>query len=338
MKLLVIGGSQFVGRHLVQAACARGDAVSVFNRGQTPAVLPPGVQHLRGDRRRDLSALAGQSWDAVVDRCGYLPGEVAQMADVLTHQVGRYAFVSSVSAYASFAQPNDEDCPLGHIDDGDTEVVEGRTYGPLKALCELALVQRLGAQRALIIRPGLIVGPQDPTQRFTWWPVRVAQALADGQPLLAAAPADAALQFIDARDLAAFILKALDAQLSGPFNAIAPAGFVRFDSLLQACAVAAGGTGVPHIVWADAQALLGQQVKPWADLPLWLPAEGEYAAFMASDVRRALAAGLHIRPLAQTVVDTLAWWRSLPADQQAFSKAGMTPEREAAVLAELAVR
>ena len=333
MDLLIIGGTQFVGHHLTRAALARGDRVTLFNRGHTLGAPPPGVTWLRGDRRGDLSALQGGRWDAVVDCCGYLPGEVARMAEALDAQVGRYAFISSVSAYASSRQPNAEDAPLGSLpdDEADTEVVDGRTYGPLKALCEARLTQRLGP-RALLVRPGLVVGPHDPTQRFTWWPARLARAAQDGHPVLAPGAPQAPLQFIDARDLAALLLKLLDAGAEGAFNAVAPPGFTTMAGLLQACADAAG-LASPPLRWLDEATLLAQQVRPWVDLPLWLPADGEHAAFMAVPNARALAAGLRLRPLAQTVADTLAWWRALPAADQAFTKAGLAPAREQALLA-----
>ncbi len=331
MKLLVIGGTQFVGRHLVQAALARGDQVTLFNRGQT-AAAPPGVEWRQGDRRSDLSSLATGQWDAVVDACGYLPAEVASMVDALDGRFGRYVFVSSVSAYASGALPNDEQAPLGRIDDEDTPVVDGRTYGPLKAACERLLQQRLG-QRALCVRPGLVVGPHDPTQRFTWWPARLARAAVDGLPVLAPGDPHKRLQFIDARDLASFVLHAIDTGHSGAFNAVAAPGFTTMGELLAACAHAAGVQ--PQITWATQAELDREAVKPWIEMPLWLPAEGEHTAFLEVDSSRARQAGLQSRPLRDTVADTLAWWRSLSADQQLFSKAGLTPEREAAVLASM---
>lgn len=332
MRLLVIGGTRFVGRHLVQAALARGDIVTLFNRGQSAAQVPPGVELILGDRSADLSALAGQRWDAVVDTCGYLPADVARMADALSTQVDRYAFVSSVSVYASSATPNHEDSPLGRIDDADTAVVDGRSYGPLKALCEQALVQRLGA-RALLLRPGLVVGPHDPTQRFTWWPARVSRAVQDGLPMLAPGAPGRPLQFIDARDLADFILHALDKACSGAYNAAAPGGFTTMQGLLDACAVAAGGQ--PRWLWASDLELAREGVEPWMQMPLWLPEGGEHAAFMGVDCSKAAAAGLRQRPLATTVADTLAWWRALPSALQVFDKAGLPPEREARVIAAL---
>jgi len=331
MDLLFVGGSRFVGLHLVQAALAAGHRVTVFNRGQHADVLPAEVAQRVGDRRQDLSALAQGRWDAVIDTCGYLPAEVAAMADCLQGRVGRYVFISSVSVYADFRQPNHEHSPLGVIDDPDTELVDGRTYGPLKALCEQALTERVG-EGALCLRPGLIVGPHDPSGRFSWWPARVARAR-PGESVLVPDTPDAALQFIDVRDLAAFTLSALAQGLSGPVNVAAPAGHYRMGALLGACAAAAGHT--PNWVWAPSAWLRAQGVQPWMELPLWLPAAGEHAAFMAVDTLRAQAAGLRIRPLAETVADTLAWWQQLPEGDQGFANTGLAAERERALLAAL---
>ena len=342
MRLLIIGGTRFVGRHLLDAALAGCHQVTLFNRGQSLAggavVLPAGTTWLQGDRDADLSALtgpasAGGQWDAVVDTCAYLPAQAQRMAQALAGRVGRYVLISSVSAYASAAQPNPEDAPLATLPDPDTTVVDGRSYGPLKALCEAAVLQQFGTERTLLLRPGLVVGPFDPTQRFTWWPARLARAAQDGLPVLAPGAPQRALQCIDARDLAAFVLRLLADGASGAFNAVAPPGFTTMAGLLQACALAAGGQ--PTLRWVADADLLAQGVQPWVDLPLWLPAGGEHAAFMHVPTLRAQAAGLHIRPLAQTVADTLAWWQALPAPAQQFSLAGLSAQREAAVLAAL---
>lgn len=331
MRLLIIGGTRFVGRHLMEAALLRGDEITLFNRGQSVSFpLPPGVDSRVGDRRTDLSALDTGEWDAVVDTCGYLPGEVRTMARHLAGRVGRYAFISSVSAYAGFAQANDEDSPLGHIDDTDTTVVDGRTYGPLKALCEAEVNAVLGS-RALLIRPGLVVGPYDPTQRFTWWPARLHRAARDGEPVLAPGTPQAPVQFIDARDLAAFVLQALRQGEVGAFNAISAPGRWTLGDVLSSCARVAQATA--PVVWAPSDWLVAQSVNPWVDLPLWLPADGEHAGFMASSTARALAAGLTIRPLDETVADTLAWWQALPDGARSFDKAGLSAEREQALLA-----
>jgi 2'-hydroxyisoflavone reductase len=336
MDLLIIGGSRFLGRHLVDAALARGDRVTLFNRGLSgPA--PEGVVTLHGDRQGDLLALtaSGQRWDAVVDTCGYLPGDVHRMADALAGRVGRYLFVSSISAYASAALPTAEDAPLGQIDDADTTVIDGRTYGPLKALCEAAVRQRLGDAASILVRPGLIVGPHDPTERFTYWPARLARAADDGLPVLVPGAPQRPLQVIHARDLADWMLRLIDLGASGAFNATSPPGAATWGELLAVCAQAAGVQ--PVLRWVDDAHLLRQGVAPWKDLPLWLPAEGpdaaEHAAFMTVPTARAQAAGLVCRPLIDSVADTLAWWRSLPPDGRAFSQAGLAPEREAALLA-----
>jgi len=328
MKLLVIGGSRFVGRHLVEAAVARGDAVTVFNRGRSGQV-PAGVEQRVGDRRADLSALAQGCWDAVLDTCGYLPGEVDRMAAQLRGRVGRYAFVSSISVYASTARANDETGLVGEIDDPATEVVDGHSYGPLKALCEMALQRRFGVD-ALILRPGLIVGPHDPTQRFTYWPARLSRAQ-DGDAVLAPGRPDDAVQFIDARDLAAFALHLLDGGEAGIYNVVgAP---TTMGEVLSTCADVAGVR--PHWRWLAMARLMAHGLQPWRDLPLALPDDAEHAGLMHTNGRRARAAGLRTRPLRDTVADTLAWWRQLPAAQQRFELAGLSPEREAAALAAL---
>ena len=329
MKLLILGGTQFVGRHLVEAALAAGHDLTRFNRGQTGATLFPQLETRRGDRRHDLSALASGQWDAVLDCCGFLPSEVERSAALLRERVGRYVFISSVSAYASFAAPNREGSPLGQLRDPTTEVIDGSTYGPLKAACEQRVRHHYGDERTLLLRPGLVVGPHDPTERFTYWPARLAGA-GDGAPVLVPGRPEDGLQFIDARDLARFALQGLEAGLSGAFNVLSAPEQVRRADLLAACAEAAGHS--PELVWADSPRLLELGVKPWSELPLWLPPEGDYAAFMLSENGAAMAAGLRLRPLSETVRDTLAWWQGLPPEQQGFSKAGISRAREAELL------
>ena len=333
MKLLMIGGTRFVGRHIVEAALARGDSVTLFNRGRTGAA-PPGVEFRQGDRNGDLAALAEGRWDAVVDTCGYLPAEVAHMAQMLRGRVGCYLFISSVSVYASTSTPSREESPLGTIADPDTTTVDGRTYGPLKALCE-AQVERGFPGAALVLRPGLIVGPHDPTQRYTYWPARLARA-AEGDTVLAPGTPNAPVQWIDVRDLAAFALRCIHSGARGHFNVVSEGGRFTFGELLAACAACGASAGVKvRFEWCDIAALQAQGVEPWSDLPLAVPADDEHRAFMLTDASRAIGAGLASRPLARTVADTLAWYRGLPPEQQVFDKAGLTPEREAAVLAAL---
>jgi 2'-hydroxyisoflavone reductase len=334
MRWLVIGGTRFVGHHIVQAALAAGADITLFNRGRSATALPPGVRLITGDRRADLSVLRGAEgrWDVVVDCCAYLPAEAAAMAVALRGRVGLQVFISTVSVYASFAQANDEDSALAQIEDPDTQTVDGRTYGALKALCELA-VQRGADVPVCCIRPGLVVGPQDPTQRFTYWPARVGRAR-DGELILAPGSAADGLQFIDARDLAAFVVKAASAGLRGSYNVLGTPGSVNVGGLLQACAEAAGVQAQWR--WCDAAAAQRVGLRPWVDLPAWAPAQGDTAGFARVSNAKALAAGLQLRPVSQTVADTLAWHRGLPVDQQGFTLAGMSAEREREALAELA--
>lgn len=326
MKLLVVGGTRFFGRALVEQAAARGDAVTVFTRGLSGGV-PAGVEHRVGDRRADLSALDAGEWDAVIDTCGYLPAEVRALAACLRGRVGRYLFVSSQSVYASSAQGNTEDDPVGTMADPETTLVDGRTYGPLKALCEAEVRTAFGTA-ATVLRPGLIVGPHDPTQRFTYWPARLARAR-DGEPVLVPGAPGLPLQLIDARDLAAFALRLLDDGTGGTFNVVCEP--FTWADLLAACADAAGVR--PAWAWRPVAALQAQGIEPWSDLPLALPDDAGHAGFMRCSAARARAAGLVTRPLAQTVADTLAWWQALPPERQVFDKAGLAPEREAPALA-----
>ncbi|MBQ0958853.1 NAD-dependent epimerase/dehydratase family protein [Ideonella sp. 4Y11] len=330
MKLLVIGGGRFAGRAIVEAALAEGHAVSTFNRGSQPAL--PGVQAIIGDRRGDLSALHAGRWDAVIDCCGYLPREVAAMADALAHRVGRYVFLSSVSVYADHSRPCDESAATGTLADPATEVVDGDTYGPLKAACEAVLAARLPG-RHLSLRPTLIVGPHDPTGRFSWWPARAARARA-GEPMLWPGDPLGALQWIDARDLARFALAMAAQGPCGVLNVGSPAGRWRWGDLADACVAAAGTGAVP--VWVPESGLQAAGVQPWMELPLWIPADGAHDGFLKVDCRRAEALGLQCRPVAATVADTLAWWRALPPQAQAFPNTGLSPEREQALLAAVA--
>lgn len=331
MNILILGGTRFVGRHLVDTLLARGHDLTLFNRGQSgPA--PAGVALRTGDRRGDLSALAQGEWDWVLDCCGYLPREVAASADCLRGRIGRYLFISSISVYADFQQPPEEDAPLARLADPQTEQVDGQSYGGLKALCEAALQQRLGAA-ALALRPGLIVGPLDPTQRFSYWPARLARARA-GEPILAPGRPDAPVQWIDARDLADFIAQLIESGRPTPpaLNVVGPSQ--PLGELLAACAAAAG-LDQPRWRWAAMPRLEALGLQAWSDLPLALPDTPAWAGFARVDARAARALGLRCRPTAQTVADTLTWWRGLPAEQQLFTRAGLSPEREAAALAAL---
>ncbi len=316
----------FLGRHLVAAALQRGHTITLFNRGRSGPELFPTAEQLRGDRDGDLTALAGREWDAVVDTCGYVPRVVRASATALAARVAHYTFVSSISVYADFSTVGiGESYPVGRLEDPTVEVIDGDTYGPLKVLCEEE-VQAALPGRALIVRPGLIVGPHDPTDRFSYWPHRLRQ----GGDVLAPEPHDLPVQFIDARDLAAWILDLIERGVAGTFNATGPAVPLTIGEFLASCRQAAGGDA--RLVWVSRTHLDRHKVAPWSDLPLWLPDDdGAHAGFSTVDVSQAIAAGLAFRPLADTLRDTLAWLAARSADHQ--WRAGIDREREAAVLA-----
>jgi len=317
MRILVLGGTQFLGRHVVDAATERGHDVTLFNRGQTRPELFPEAERLRGDRDGDLSALAGRTFDAVVDTSGYVPRVVRQTLDALG-EVGHYTFVSSVSAYADLAAPRDEDSPLAQLTE-ETEDYRSEAYGPLKALCEE--IVRGVFPAAFIPRPGLIVGPWDPTGRFTYWP----QRFDAGGQVLAPAPADEDTQVIDVRDLARWIVEAAESSLAGTYNAVGPV--TPRQELLETCQAVSGVES--EIVWVDPAFLVEQGVEQWMELPLWLH-EPQYAAMQSTPRERALAAGLRTRPIEETARATLAWVRS--GDAPADAPAGLDREKERRVL------
>ena len=297
MRILVLGGTQFVGRHIVDAALARGHEVTLFNRGQTNPELFPGVARLRGDRDGDLGALEGTSWDAVVDTSGYVPRVVRATLDALG-DVGRYTFVSTISAYADRSRPMHEDAPLATLDT-ETEDYRGDAYGPLKAACERVVRERF--PDAFVVRPGLVAGPWDPTGRFTYWPARIAA----GGEVLAPAPPEAPVQLVDARDLAAWVVDGAERGIGGTFNAVCPP--LSMAELLETCRRAAGSDA--ELVWVDPEFLVEQDVGEWMEMPLWIH-DARFSAMLQTPVDRALAAGLRIRPLEETARDTLEWVRA----------------------------
>ena len=325
LKILVLGGTGFLGPHTVRAALANGHEVTLFNRGRTNPGLFPDLEKLKGDRDGDLEALKGRRWDAVIDTSGYVPRIVGLSVDRLRDSVDRYLFVSTISVYASLATPGiDETAPVGRLDDPETETIDGETYGPLKALCE-AVVTRGFGERATVIRPGLIVGPGDPTDRFTYWPVRVA---AGGDVL---APGDGLdpVQVIDARDLGRWMVTCLEAQVAGVYNANSPRGAMDMKRLLETCRTVSGSDA--RFVWATRQFLEARGVQAWLDMPVWVPRGSEFAAAADADVRKAEAAGLSVRSMRSTVADTLAWFRE-SRGPDAELKTGLTPARQKALL------
>lgn len=318
MNLLILGGTKFLGRHAVDAALAGGHEVTIFTRGQTNPELFPDVEHLQGDRDGDLGALEGRGWDGVVDTSGYVPRVVRRSAELLRDAVDRYVFVSSISVYDDFSQPIDESTAVAQLEDPANEDVLEH-YGALKAACETVIDEVYG-DRGANVRAGLIVGPYDPTDRFTYWPRRIAA----GRDVLGPGNPAAPVQFVDARDLAAWLVKLALEGPGGVFNATGPAEPLTFADLLERARAAIGSDA--NVVWIDEQTLLDAEVQAWTELPLWLPGD-DYAGMARADTRRALAAGLTFRSLEQTVVDTLAWDRTVDGDRPTLSR-----EKERTVL------
>jgi 2'-hydroxyisoflavone reductase len=315
VRLLLLGGPRFLGRAVADAALERGHELTFFNRGRTNADLYPEVERIVGDRSQDLGALAGRDWDAVVDTCGYLPRDVRASAEALAGS-GLYCFVSSVSVYADFSVPVNEESPVAKLGELPDDEVTNESYGALKALCEDAVRDVFGSH-ALIVRPGLIVGPHDPTGRFTYWPHRVAR----GGELLAPAPPDEPMQSIDVRDLGNWIVSLCESSTAGTFNATHPG--VSRSELLAACLDVAGSDA--EITWVAPELLVAHEVGEWLELPLWLH-DPALAYADRVDVGRALGAGLAFRPLADTIRATLEHAATVDG-------VGLTPEREAELLA-----
>jgi 2'-hydroxyisoflavone reductase len=317
VRLLVLGAPKFLGRAVADAALARSHELTFFNRGRTNPELYPDVEKLVGDRDDDLAALRGRRWDAVIDNCGYVPHVVRASAEALVG-AGRYLFVSTISVYADFSRPMDEESAVATLGDHpvDELTADFSNYGSLKALCETA-VREVFDSRALIVRPGLIVGPHDPTGRFTYWPHRFAR----GGEVLAPARPDRPTQFVDVRDLAVWMIELCERNVGGTFNATNSG--VPWRELLETCRDVVGADA--EITWVPDEFLVEHGVGEWMELPLWI-ADPAMSAADEVVVDRALAAGLRFRPLVDTVHATLD--EAEPTDT-----AGLTPEREAALLA-----
>jgi 2'-hydroxyisoflavone reductase len=321
MRLLVIGGTRFSGRALTERALARGHEVTLFHRGTTGTGLFPGAEEVLGDREEGLEPLGDRQFDAVVDTCGYVPRSVGAAADRLKG-AGWYGFISSISAFSDLSTPGaTEESPRYEPPFPDTEEITETTYGPLKVACERRVTEVFG-DRAALIRPGYIVGPHDPTDRFTYW-IRRAAA---GGTMLAPAPPDQPIQFVDARDLGAFVLHLAEGSVGGAFNVVHAAGTTTLGGLIDDARAEAGADTT--VTWVDGDWLAAQLGDERYDaVPLWVPEEPGGHLF---DPSRAIAAGLDNRPVADTVRDTLAWDRERP--QTWPMAAGLTLEREAQLI------
>jgi len=335
MKILMLGGTRFLGRHTVDAALARGHDVTIFTRGRMPNPWGTRVVALAGDRdprtAPGLAALDGRAFDAVIDTCGYVPRIVRASAEALSSRVGRYMFVSSLSVLASPVRAGaDERSPVATLEDPGTEDVL-KHYGALKAACEDAVTQVLGP-RATHVRPGLIVGPLDATDRFGYWVARFArpQLLGDRPPkAVVPAPPSRPVQFVDARDLAAFMLDLVERDAGGTFNACSPAGRWTMRDVVDACRAVA--PKAPEPAWVPEDVLTVEGVEAWVGLPLWLPAsEPDAAGFLEVDGAKAERAGLRCRPLVATVADTMDWLAG--RDNAGAWKLALSAARERAVL------
>ncbi len=322
MDLLIIGGTNFLGPALVFEALADGHRVTLFNRGVSGSDFKADVEMIIGDRETDLERLAGRKWDAVIDTCGYVPRLVRLSAAALRDSIERYVFISTLSVYPMLGGANrDESSEVLRLEDEAVEEVTGESYGPLKVLCEAA-AQLYFPGRSLAIRSGLIVGPRDPSNRFTYWARRTAKG---GQVI--APPAEQPIQFIDARDLAAFILRLVEARASGAYNVTGPARRMTFGELLPVMKLALDSDAQFH--HCSDEFLREHEVSEFMELPLWVNRELA-ESFMTFNIDRALGDGLSFREPQETIRDTWEWARRQPPD--APRPADLPPAKEAALL------
>jgi len=333
LRILILGGTGFIGPHQVRYALSRGHQVTLFNRGRQPHEWPGSVEELIGDRNTgDLKALEGREWDVCIDNPTTLPFWVRDAGRILHGKIKQYVFISTISVYAENLKPADESAPVAPYagKDAMAETIESlraqpELYGPLKALSEKQAEQQFPG-KATIIRPGLILGPGDETDRFTYWPVRLAR----GGEVLAPGDGSDPVQIIDARDLAEWTIRMAETHTFGTFNATGPERELKMREMLDGIASAIRADF--HPIWVAADFLEAQKVEAWTDMPVWVPGFGDTAGFARRSIRKALAAGVTFRPLATSASDTLAWFKEQPAERQAKLKAGLTPAREEQVL------
>lgn len=326
LRVLIFGGTGFIGPHFVETLRAHGHKLTLFNRGKRNPKLFPDVETLIGDRNGQVDAIKGRDWDVVIDDSGYTPKQVKLTTDLLKGHVQHYIFVSSISAYADLTPPGiDEDYRLATLKDPTVEEITDGTYGGLKVLCEKTVEQAFGKNSA-VVRPTYIVGPGDPTDRFTYWPVRASK----GGEMLAPGTAADPIQFIDVRDLAEFMRLCVEQRFSGSYNACNPPGAVTMGDVLDMAKKVSGAN--TKIVWAQTAFLEKNKALEGLEVPIWAPPEGELAGAGLVSSARAVAKGLRFRTLETTVRDTLAWHAKRPAEQQQKMRAGFAPEREAQLL------
>jgi 2'-hydroxyisoflavone reductase len=326
MTILILGGTAFLGPKIVAAAQARGHVLTLFNRGKTNPGLFPNIEKLRGDRDGDLKSLEGRKWDAVVDTSGYVPRIVTMSASLLAPNVRQYVFISTISVFGEGLKPGTaEDGPLATMPDESSEDTM-KYYGALKALSEKAATKEMSG-RACIIRPGLIVGPGDTTDRFTYWPVRIAK----GGEVLAPGDGSDPVQYVDVRDLADFIVLGVERNLTGTYNATGPATKLTMKKMLEGIKKGTGGDAT--FTWVSTEFLESRKIAPWKDLPVWIPSQNGDEGFTQISCAKAIKAGLTFRPVAATAKDTLAWYKTLPEDRRGKLGAGISAVKEKELLA-----
>ncbi len=336
LSILILGGTGFTGPFQIRYALERGHKITVFNRGKThPGELPKEVEQLVGDRNGQLDALKNRKWDVAIDNPTSVPVWVRDAGQILKGNVDRYVFISTISVYGNASKANlDETAPLAKYT-GEDAMKESREtliaskfqlYGPLKALSEQE-AEKWFPKQTLIVRPGLIVGPRDESDRFTYWPVRIDRG---GEVLAPGNPSDP-VQFIDGRDLAEWVIRMVEQRETGIYNATGPAKTLGVGAMLEG--IKDANNSKATFTWVDADFLEARKVAPWSDMPVWVPPRGEDGGMGRINIQKALAKGLTFRPLAVTARDALAWFKSQPAERQKLN-AGIKPEREAEVLTE----
>ena len=323
LKILILGGTAFLGPAIVRYARSHGHQLTLFTRGKTNVNLFPDVEMLVGDRDGDLEALENRDWDVVIDTSGYLPRLVTDSARLLAGHVQQYIFISSISVFADFSQKGlDESSPVGVMEDETIEEITGLTYGPLKALCEKAAEREMRG-RSTTIRPGLIVGPMDRTDRFTYWPVRIAKG---GEVLTPERP-DIFTQVIDVNDLAMFIVHCAERNITGTFNATSPAGELTMGEIFDTCRKVSGSDAT--FTYVSREFMVEKELQEWSDIPVYVPLDGADAGHPFINVKKALQQGLTFRPISETIRDTLDWWASVSQERKDRPmRSGLTAERE----------
>ncbi|MCU0256800.1 MAG: NAD-dependent epimerase/dehydratase family protein [Vicinamibacterales bacterium] len=328
LRILILGGTGFIGPHQVEYALARGHQVTLLNRGRTNTSLFPSVEKLVGDRNAPdgYAALKGRTWDVAIDNPAQLPRWVREATAALKDSTERYVFVSTLSVFANRREVGmKEDGPLHEPGDPDATTV-GNQYGPLKVRCEMEARAAFG-DRALVVRPGLIVGPGDLTDRFSYWPVRIER----GGEVLAPGTPDDPVAFVDARDLTEFMVRLCEQRAGGTYNCVGPRPGLTMAGMVYG--IQAATTSDARYTWVDADFLLERKLRPYRDLPVWMPPRGDSAGWARMDCSKAIGAGLTFRPLADTSRATLEYYHRQPAERQAALRAGLSPEQEREVLA-----